>query len=838
MTHIKAPYNFVPLNKDVVQPYWTRHISHDIPFEDAQSGSLDVVLTAHSPIFVKNGMRKGEEDAFYKNNDAGKREHQDKPYPFNQFKGKYFIPGSSLKGMVRAVLEIMSFGRMENKVNDHRYALRDFSPAMKDTYLKKFTPDEIFAGWLYKDKENNYKIIDCRHPGRISHRQLDEDLNTDFVNHFRKNGAFEKSCRENKKQLDYYKSAQYKYDYWGKENPRKFAFIKSVVQDTSGRKRYQIFKNDILSKSDSDLGKGIVVFTGQTGPRDEKYSERKGLHVGSGHHLEFVFFSGNIEPLDVQGKVMDNFFFAYFEHDNTRWSEDYKIRREQLNKEEKIPVFFQKDENGDVKHLGLSYMYKVPFEHSVKEAIQLHQKDTEYDLAEIIFGFTDADDKKFLKGRVHIGHAFATNSPEIDEEKLEVLSGPKASYYPNYIRQSFTNGKVRRYNSFMDNKPEIAGWKRYPIHSNGIKKNPAPLIKGKLNKKILTQFTPLKTGAEFKFKIRYHNLKKIELGALLSALTFHQTPNTFHSIGMAKPLGYGKVNLAVSGVENMEECLCAFESYMNIELRHEVPEWGISEQMQDLISMVSEQQNSGKSELKYMKLNMEQRSNDFVNAKKANEALERYSILVGSTKMITPICSEAQIAKMKGVCEAEIEALNKRLNIDVVVENTIQHKEEQLRILFEKRKRMLLKALDEKQESIRLEEEATKTTKEEKERAERKSKAKEKAAAGLELYLQSFDATKRKAFDSLKKVLENIYLKELNGLDYKKLLQQKGNGVLPESDLEVLTATIIEIVGNTKGKKYLERWLNPTKNGANLKKMEEWIGEEKAKELFNKLNTK
>ena len=136
MSVIKAPYNFVPFNKEVVSPHWIDRISHDIPFEDGLSGSIELKLTAKSPIFVRDGIGQAEAKRIYHNNS------QQKAHTFSRFGDQYFIPGTSIKGMIRNVLEILSFGSMVNKVNDNKYALRDLSGAMKDIYLKDFKPDK------------------------------------------------------------------------------------------------------------------------------------------------------------------------------------------------------------------------------------------------------------------------------------------------------------------------------------------------------------------------------------------------------------------------------------------------------------------------------------------------------------------------------------------------------------------------------------------------------------------------------------------------------------------------------------------------------------------------
>jgi len=69
MATIKAPFNFVPLSDKVFFPDWADKISHDIPFEDGVSGTIELTLTAKTPIFVRNGHTQadaGEKNDNYK----------------------------------------------------------------------------------------------------------------------------------------------------------------------------------------------------------------------------------------------------------------------------------------------------------------------------------------------------------------------------------------------------------------------------------------------------------------------------------------------------------------------------------------------------------------------------------------------------------------------------------------------------------------------------------------------------------------------------------------------------------------------------------------------------
>ena len=565
---VKAPYRFVPLSEKIVSPHWAHSVSHDIPFEDGHSGNIEITVTAMSDIFVSDGTK--DERGVLK---------------FCTHNDKYFIPSTSMKGMIRNVLEIMSFGGMKEKVQNDRYAFRDLSRADNE-YLPHFKPNNVFCGYLYKNKDGHYFIKDCGFPGRISQRKIDAHFGTNMATFFDRGGGFSP-------QKDEQKSAHFKINRYKKviEGTHRF---NETVDNSTGK---------IICDFD-EVGKyGKIVFTGQPG-----YNDLGGNKQRKGKHYEFVFFENNagIER-EVSSDVIKNFKFAYFDHDKTRWSRDWEERRKDLASEKEIPVFFQ-IKGGKVIHLGLSYLYKLPFNHSIYDVLEHTQKRDAVDLAETIFG-NIRDNNNPLKSRVNISNGWAEGTVQELDKRSEVLSSPKASFFPFYLKQ---NG--RELLSYMSDSAELAGWKRYPVHRS-IKRNSAP----NENTKILVHFKPLASGVEFKFKLRYHNLRKIELGAILSALTFHNTDGLFHSIGMAKPLGYGKVKVAVqTEYDDITPFLRDFENYMNASLKYAEPKWHESEQIKELFAMSMESDKMEKDS-PYMELK------GFIDVKKNKAYLPDYS---------------------------------------------------------------------------------------------------------------------------------------------------------------------------------------------------------------------
>jgi hypothetical protein len=243
-----------------------------------------------------------------------------------------------------------------------------------------------------------------------------------------------------------------------------------------------------------------------------------------------------------------------------------------------------------------------------------------------MFGITDKNNS--LKGRIQFSHAFLEKG-EIDKEYRAYMGSPRSSYYPIYLQQEGNNGYMS--NSFitmMSDKARLKGWKRYPVRDQLMQVSIPDGQDDNAN-----PFIPLKAGSEFKCLIRFHNLRKIEIGALLNSICFNN--RGFHSIGYAKPYGYGKVKMDVT-INNIkyekEEYISAFTSFM----QNQYPDYTKSKELREL-SLMSMPQNT-KSLLEYMKLS------EFVDCKRQKrnpktrqleqpgEYLEYYSGLIVQEK--------------------------------------------------------------------------------------------------------------------------------------------------------------------------------------------------------------
>ena len=186
MATIKAPFNFVPLSDKVFFPDWADKISQDIPFEDGVSGTIELKITAQTPIFVRNGHTP--KDAEDKNN---------KYSSFSKTSdNQYFIPATSIKGSIRNVLEIMSFGKM-TQVDNASFGKRDLDDKSYTSLLRK-----VKCGWLSLT-DDGFVIEDHGTPKRISIKDIDKELGGDRLFKFISDSDFKK---------DYDKLARKKYE--------------------------------------------------------------------------------------------------------------------------------------------------------------------------------------------------------------------------------------------------------------------------------------------------------------------------------------------------------------------------------------------------------------------------------------------------------------------------------------------------------------------------------------------------------------------------------------------------------------------------------------------------
>lgn len=516
---IKAPYNFVPINHEVYIPSWGKQISMDVPFSDGEDGLIEVELQNNTPLFIRNGVGASACD----------KEEYSAHITLPNGEKRYFLPGSSLKGMLRSVMEILAFARLkEDSYNDDFFGFRRFggnNDPLQTEYIKQMN-EGVCCGWLrYDYKRDEYLLDDC--------------------------GIFDSNtCRISIETLrEVY--PQYKN-----------------VEDMNA-----LDKNDVLGYPDID-GRTLVC---------------TGKMKGKKH--EYLFDKVKNEDIHVDSDVIVKFKTVYK-------PSDYKDNLyKKLNKGERIAVFFKKDNHGKVSVIGLTRNFRYPYKYRISDCIVQPNVGEGPDLVDCIFGYVNKEDA--LKGRVHVGNAFANETVIEDNIVKGVLGQPSASYYPLYLRQ-VNEGKYTTYN---DDEAEMAGRKRYRVHAPNALTDP----KYNGNENVVTEMKPLPAGTTFKLLISVHNLRPIEVGALLSALTFHGTEGPCHNIGQGKSFGFGSLRIKKLELKNFKydehAYLKDFEWEMSkfYDSNHPGELWANSDKVKALLSIAAEHADAEELELMDLK---------------------------------------------------------------------------------------------------------------------------------------------------------------------------------------------------------------------------------------------
>lgn len=568
---IKSPYNFVPLNEHVYLPTWAKDISHDIPFPDGEDGWIEVVWHSCSPLFVRDTSTSTDKSqnvySMHLLQPDGSR--------------LYFIPGSSLKGMLRSVMSIMSFGKMECDKDSNRVQYNNSFFGYRIVASKNKTDlkgkDQIYKkeiagmqfGWLKKEGEE-YKLYPCA--GEAS-----------------KVGCDEIACL---------------YPNYKRE---KDACIKDKTRTVSAWKMNEAIDSKCsFPKWPEDEIDYRIVATGT-------------MH--SKKH-ELLLPVATTAPIVLSDDTMNKFLSVYAP------TPDFDKFVDHLEAGNDIPVGFVRDKQkmDGIKFVGMGKMMRVPYAYGVKDLVERKQDPNEYkdghDLCETIFGWADTESS--MKGRVQVCHAFATQTVKDDSlmEASGVLGEPRASFYPLYLKQSGGT-----YSNYDDPQAEISGRKRYRVHKGS---SVMPLSSGNDNENTKTTMKFVPSGCEYKMRINVHNLRKVEIGALLSVINLHGANDggtkVWHNIGCAKSFGYGKITAASVSLHGLKwserEYMADYEMEMDKFVRSVYgSSWLNTEQMTRLMGIMTEHDDSV---VEMMELN------DYGECKKSYDTLSADVLTIGS----------------------------------------------------------------------------------------------------------------------------------------------------------------------------------------------------------------
>lgn len=521
----QAPYNFVPLPETVltVENLPPHNVYH------GYSGYLNCTLKTLTPFYTRCMMnpdffKEWGETAFY-DLPPDKQEERVKPSVFLDVP---VISGSSLRGMVRNLVEIVGYGKMA-WVTDQLLSFR----SVDTTNL-----GEYYRGRIVKDEGKRKVVKPSKRRGKIAIHS------TPLV------------------QAGYLEKQKGKWAIRPSQNIGGVTFARiledKIPQNLSNWHNYQnAYKIWVkLGKYDYQDVKGGFIQLKYTPVLDATASQQSGYQeavlVYSGEmdkkkHEAIIFPPDpNVMPIDLDDKLIDAYEAQISQEQEKLLGEQGALNPDQ-------PVFYL-IENKELVFFGHVMMFRLPYPNTPLDFVPEDLRDpTQTDLAEAIFGYVEGkgDRDQAYAGRVFFGDArFETPAPDgvwkyQQPITPQALSGPKPTTFQHYLTQDDPNDKKNlNHYATSPNKTTIRGHKQYWHRGETGLDDIEEKDQDKLDKskKQYTRIQPVKPDVTFRFKIHFENLNETELGLLLWVLDLPQGHH--HKLGMGKPLGLGSVAIS------------------------------------------------------------------------------------------------------------------------------------------------------------------------------------------------------------------------------------------------------------------------------------------------------
>ncbi len=546
----RAPYNFVPLPETVVvaqQP-----LEHDVYHTDALTGWIECELETCSPTYVRGLMTEVQfKTTGQKKPDELTVEEKIERAPFygpsaEKVEGHPapVIPGSTLRGMVRALVEIAGFGRMRWVADEPTFTFRAVAAARDDPLRVSYEDilgrygANVKAGFLVRRGDDWY-IAPARTPSSVglgaeksSYFKVKERLiPTDAIPGF---------VRLNSPR---YHPSFFRVTFEVQERQGKRGRYVAITRIGSPDAGHHYQYEGVLVCS------GNMLETSQAGPTPRK------------NHALLLLPDPRARSLKIREQTIRDYLAGLTPFQKQElWGGDNGCLKDGG------PVFYV-ERDGEVVAFGHSPHFRVPARlpgskraAMPRDFVPAELTDASYpDLADAIFGWVeDKEDKSGPEGqragRVFFGDAHfigANGHVWLNPKPIapHVLSGPKPTTFQHYLVQDRETGHD------PDDKVSLAhyGTSSLETQLRGHKlywhKGAAPDIEASpsefKHESQLTRMVPLAPGVRFKFTLRFENLRPEELGALLWVLSLPGEEGRVyrHKLGMGKPLGMGSVAL-------------------------------------------------------------------------------------------------------------------------------------------------------------------------------------------------------------------------------------------------------------------------------------------------------
>jgi len=596
-----APYNFVPLPETVVKVVESAdHLpNHDRYDPDRKTGYFDVTLTTKAPVYVRcpftseqfaRQERQDDQNAPFR--------HQVKNTPdffYTRDPNQPVIPGSSLRGMLRSVLEVVSYGRAE-RVTDAQTFYRavgdttslgaSYRGRMQQRMNGGYCP-RVNAGYLSRQGDA-YFITPAEVIHGAQYFRVEEAAARRAVGGLAEMRQLHSSGRRYEANSAYH---WMRCEVWFRPVP------------------------PITHRHSQPMHYGKVTAL-QCGPPASAVGWKKGVFVASGwiparyprkgKHLHWIIGpESSANPVEVGREDIE----AYLEGGGlTDKTKDEGLSAVPSAGNQVACFYVDWTDSAGKQHITIGHtpFFRLPYERTPADYVPEHLRRPEtVDYPDALFGFVRTKDElRSMKqrgiiqefpeqgdpGRAYAGRVFITDAALLDRTcdlwfpddpvlTPQILASPKPTAFQHYLVQTepnlvrtgqYRDGspkfelRLRHYDSPTPSETVIRGHKRY-WHQRLNESEGLSLYRIRQHieeeRQILaqlsqhdtqhTRFKPVKPGVQFEFRVHFENLSDEELGALCwtlhplgdGAVINDPSKGYCHSLGMGKPLGMGAVKL-------------------------------------------------------------------------------------------------------------------------------------------------------------------------------------------------------------------------------------------------------------------------------------------------------
>ena len=514
----KAPYNFVPLPKAIETVAADELPDHDRYYPaNRYTGRIECILTTSSPMYIRCGQTP----------DDFSKDKQSPEFFTDPVTVRPVIPGSSLRGMLRSMVEIVSYGKVQPVSSRKLFfrAVADKMTTLRDAYNTQM--ELVKAGYVNKFKDV-FSIIPANELGtqetffKVKEKIVREAGLPEFVS----------------LELRAYKptriACSFQLKKFQDKKTKKTGFMVTAI-DLPAQLPYE----------------GTLICSGKMkGKRNHWIVNRR----------------GNVkQSILIEEKLVKDYQETMSDFEKEHFDKSYGCLQEGQ------PVFYL-EQDGKVVAFGHTRNFRVPYWDNLNKQTLSPQdfvpqplRDIDItDISEAMFGYVESASTTrptTRAGRIFVSDATMNEYQQDiwlagnagDSITPQILSGPKPTTFSHYLVQQQPDripyrDKTGRSQSRLDlahyatstpSKTVIRGHKLY-WHKG---KNPSIALENsnKVSETQKTEIKPLRSGVSFTFNIRFENLNDLELGAILWVLNLGADPEYRLKLGMGKPLGMGAV---------------------------------------------------------------------------------------------------------------------------------------------------------------------------------------------------------------------------------------------------------------------------------------------------------